>query len=440
MDLESLVAPSDSPPRINAERALLALSGLFIFVNFLALTINREDGRFTNWLSFSVWVLCVVVGVRLLDRFLPQRDLLLFPLVMFLSGWGLVLINRLTTSFAERQTVWLALSVAALLTVAIFPHTLRWLRSYRYVLLALGLLLLISTIILGTNPSDPEGLTGAPQHWLGFSGFYFQPSEALKIILVAFLASYLGEHYPALRAEGLMEQQRRHLSLSPRIYGPVLLMWGLSIIILIWQRDLGTAVLFFVVFLTLLYVASGYLLILAAGALLVILAGAAGYRLFSVVELRIDIWLNPWLEAEGRAYQIVQSLQAFAAGGIFGQGVSQGIPTFIPVVHSDFVFAAVAEEWGLLGVITLLACIALLVMRGLRVATVQHTRPFYPLLATGLSMLIAIQSILIMGGVIKLLPLTGVTLPFLSYGGSSLLASFIITGLLLRLSAGETEL
>jgi cell division protein FtsW len=149
----------------------------------------------------------------------------------------------------------------------------------------------------------------------------------------------------------------------------------------------------------------------------------------------VDIWLNPWPEADGRAYQIVQSLMAFGAGSIFGEGIGQGSPTYIPVVHSDFVFSALAEEYGLLGVVVLITCIAIFVMRGLRIAVLTQERPFYSLMAIGLSMLIGIQSFLIMGGVLKILPLTGVTLPYISYGGSSLLISFIILGLLLRLSS-----
>ncbi len=151
----------------------------------------------------------------------------------------------------------------------------------------------------------------------------------------------------------------------------------------------------------------------------------------------MDIWINPWPEADGRAFQIVQSLLAFAAGGPFGQGVAQGSPTYIPVVHSDFVFSALAEEWGLLGVIVVIASIGILVVRGFQIAIKQERRSFLALLAVGLSFLIAMQSFLIMAGVLKIVPLTGVTLPFLSYGGSSLLASFVIIGLLLRLSALE---
>ena len=428
--------PADTPKIRRIERTLLGLGAAFLFVNFVGLVIVKADVRATDWLHMGVWLICAAAGSFLIDRYLPGRDPLLFPITMFLSGWGLVMIDRLAPNFADRQTVWLVVSLAAMLVVALLPGPIRWLRNYRYILLVFGLLLLLATIILGRNPSDPYGRTNAPQLWLGIGNIFFQPSEALKIILVAFLASYLAENYPAMRAEGL-ESGHRSLPFSPRVLGPILLMWGISVMILVWQRDLGTAILFFVVFLVLLYVASGYRLILISGAILIAIAALVAYQEFDVVRLRIDIWLNPWPEADGRAFQIVQSLLAFAAGGIFGQGVGQGSPTYIPVVHSDFVFAALAEEWGLMGVITVIVCIAILVTRGMRAALRQQRRPFLALLTVGLSMLIATQSLLIMAGVLKLVPLTGVTLPFLSYGGSSLLVSFIIIGLLLRLSALE---
>ncbi len=424
------IKQSEQRRNLAVERLLLGIAAAFVFVNFLALALQRSEPRFSDWVHFAVWAICALSAHWLLNRYLPGHDPFLFPLTAFMSGWGLVMIDRLAPPFADRQTIWLAVSVVAMLLVAIFPHMLRWLRNYRYVLLLIGLLLLIGTILLGTNPS---GQSGAPQLWLGFGSIFFQPSEALKIILAAFLASYLAEQYPVMRAEAL-GGTHQGIYVSPRVLGPILLMWGISIIVLIWQRDLGTAILFFAVFLVLLYVASGYNLILLSGAILIVIAGFVAYRFFGVVRLRIDIWLNPWPEADGRAFQIVQSLLAFAAGGTFGQGVGQGAPTYIPVVHSDFVFAALAEEWGLLGTLTIIACVAIIVTRGLQIAVKQQQHSFRALLSVGLSMVIATQSFLIMAGVLKLLPLTGVTLPYLSYGGSSLLTSFIIVGLLLRLS------
>ena len=406
-----------------------------MLVNLLTLSLVRGI-RLADGMLLAGWVAVGVFGVWVLGQRLPKRDPLLFPLAMFLTGWGLIVINRLSEgyiyNFASRQLLWLLLGVVVMLIVAIRPEPLRWLREYRYLILLFGLLLLLSTIIFGTNPS---GSQEAPQLWLGGGRVYFQPSELLKIILVGFLASYLAEQYPALRAEGLKISERGLFAISPRIAGPVLMMWLLSIVILVWQRDLGTATLFFGVFIVLLYVASSNLWVILGGGLLTVLAGGAAYTLFGVVQLRVDIWLNPWAQADSGAYQIVQSLLAFAAGGVFGQGIGQGAPTYVPVVHSDFVFAAIGEEFGLLGVIVVVVCVLILVMRGMRIAILQQERPFQALMAVGLSTLLAIQSLLIMGGTLRVLPLTGVTLPFVSYGGSSLLVNFITLGLLLRLSS-----
>ena len=412
---------------------LLTLAGLFIFLGMMSVSLTRVTQP-SYWLGFVIWVSCALAGTLILNRYLPASDHLLFPLAMFLSGWGLVAIERLAPIFADRQAIWLLVSVMAMLLTAVFPHVLRWLRAYRYILLALTLLLLIATIVFGRNPS---GFAFAPRLWLGFGSVYFQPSEVMKIILVAFLASYLGEQSATL----LDTRENPHskgssLGMSPRLVGPVLLMWVLSIVILVWQRDLGTAMLFFIVFLLLLYMTNGSLRIILGGAALVIVAGFVAYQLFEVVQLRVDVWLYPWEEADGRAYQIVQSLMAFGAGGIFGTGVGLGLPDYIPVVHSDFVFAALAEEWGLLGVIAMLSSYAVVAMRGLLIGMTHSGRAFYKLLAVGLTMMLTVQALMIMAGVLKLLPLTGVTLPFISYGGSSLLASFVMIGILLRLSSG----
>jgi len=409
---------------------LLLLAGLFIFAGFASIALTRPP-RADLWAGFALWIVCALGAATVLKWRLPNHDPLLLALSMFLSGWGLLAIERLAPAFADRQALWLAISVLAMLGIAIYPHVLRWLRLYRYVLLAAALLLLSATIVLGRNPS---GFDFAPRLWLGIGAFYFQPSEIMKVILVAFLASYLAEQSASLRTRS--DAPARANGLSLRLIGPILLMWLLSMVVLVWQRDLGTAMLFFIVFLLLLYLASGELRLFLGGALLVLVAGAVAYQLFDVVQLRVDIWLNPWPEADGRAYQIVQSLMAFGAGGIAGTGVGLGSPGYIPVVHSDFVFAAIAEEWGLLGVIAILSSFGVLAWRGLAIALNNQGSAFHRLLAAGLTMTLLVQALMIMAGVLKLLPLTGVTLPFISYGGSSLFACHIMIGLLLRLSSG----
>ena len=418
------------PPARDRLQALpLVFAALFVFAGGAALSLTRPSSP-SPWLPLALWTACLLAGSMILNRALPSHDRLLFVIAIFLSGWGLLAIQRLAPAFAARQAVWLAISVAAMLAAAIFPQLLRWLRLYRYLVLAGALLLLLATIAFGSNPS---GFDFAPRLWLSFGAVYLQPSEIMKVILVGFMASYLAEGRAVLRADRGDTPARPPF--LPRLAGPMLLKWLLSLVILVWQRDLGTAMLFFIVFLLLLYLTSGDLRIMLGGFLLVIIATAVAYHMFDVVRLRVDIWLNPWPEADSRSYQIVQSLMAFAAGGLFGAGAGSGSPGYIPVAHSDFIFAALAEEWGFLGVVAVLSCFAALVFRGLSIALSQAGPAYHRLLAAALTMMLAAQALMIMAGVLKLLPLTGVTLPFISYGGSSLLACFIMIGLLLRLSA-----
>ncbi len=407
------------------ERYLLTVSGLFLLLTALTLGIVQKS-LWPPLILLAIWSASAFAGHNLLNQILPQRDPLLFPIAMLLTGWGLALILRLAPVFAWRQALWLAVSLVAMLAISTLPTHLRWLRRYRYTWLFGGLCLLLVTIMLGVNPSG-----FGPRLWLGLGGLYFQPSELLKLMLVIFLASYLADYHEDIH----LAWKRRRWIPSFRAMGPLLLMWGLCTVMTIWQRDLGTAALFFIVFLTMLYIASQRTIYVVLGLAMLLLASVAAYHLYDVVELRIDVWLNPWAEAGGRGYQIVQSLIAFSAGGMFGQGIGMGAPQAVPVVQSDFIFAAVGEEWGLVGAVNMIICLAVLTMRGMQIASLWTASPFRMLLAAGLSVLLATQSLLILGGVLKLIPLTGVTLPFVSYGGSSLLINFILIGLFLVLSS-----
>lgn len=377
--------------------------------------------------------LFVLAGASGLTVFLVQRrfgrrggDPLILPLTFFLSGFGLVLIARLAPYFVTRQLVWLALATALLLLVTLAPKNLEWLRRYKYTWLFAGLTLLASTLIFGVNPSGQ----GA-RLWLHLGSIYFQPSELLKLLLIVFLAAYLAD-----RRRYLIET-RAYLGRipipHPAYLGPMLLMWGFSIVLLVWQRDLGAALLFFGTFLGMLYAATGQRRYIWAGGLLLLAAAGIGYGLFDVVRLRVDGFLDPWADPSGRSFQIVQSLLAFASGGVLGQGLGQGLPTAIPVVHTDFVYAAIGEEFGLLGALGVLLCFALLIGRAFHVAVRART-DFEQLLAAGIGTMLGLQTVVIMAGTLKLLPLTGVTLPFVSYGGSSLLVSFFMMGLLFFIS------
>lgn len=432
-DLEQAVPLHDSdmrPAPGQREQWLLALAGVFVLVNQLTLALAQDRAWWTLWPAL-VWGGVAVGGHYALDRRLPRRDPLLFPLAMFLTGWGINLVARLVPSYAGRQTLWLVLGAAVMLVVTRLPGDLRWLRRYRYTWLIAGLALLALTIALGENPSG-----GGPRLWLWlrFERVYYQPSELLKILLVVFLASYLAEHHRYMSMDVVRVAGWRVP--SPVFLGPILLMWGVCMVVLVWQRDLGAAMLFFIVFMLMLYVASGQAKLLLGGLALLAIATVAAYSLFDVVARRVDVWWDPWPQADTSAYQVVQSLMAIASGGVFGSGIGQGFPQIVPVAHSDFAFAAIGEEFGLLGLLACLVAIAILVVRGMRVAA-RSPHIFGVLLASGLSLMLGVQSLMIMGGVLKLIPLTGVTLPFVSYGGSSLLTVFVMIGLLLVLSNQE---
>ena len=381
-----------------------------------------------------VWFVCAVVSTVVVRRALPEHDPYLLPLTYLLTGWSLALIWRLTPGFALRQTVWLVVASVTMLIIVLLPGDLRWLRRYRYTWLLGGLALTALTLLFGTNPSG----SGA-RLWLRFAAaeLYLQPAEILKLLLVVFLAAYLADRREPL-FETLPPGGTRPQTPSLEYFLPLLLMWGFSMIILISQRDLGMSTLFFAAFLVMLYLASGRVIYVLVGLVLLTLGGVLGYYLFDVVRIRVLAWWNPWADPSGSSYQIVQSLIAFAAGGLFGRGPGLGTPSLIPVAHSDFIFAALAEEWGLVGVVAMVALMGSIVLRGLRIA-MQTPGAFRFLLAAGLAALIGLQALLIMGGVVRLIPLTGLTLPFVSYGGSSLVTNFCIIGLLLRLSAPATR-
>ncbi len=436
------------PSRDRRESLLLGLIALFIFSNALAYSLVRDSAlTWSHFYAPLVWLVVIGLAHLLLRTFRPGRDPFILPIFALLTGFGLLLQDRLAPNFLGRQTLWFTLSTTALLVIAITPRSLTPLRRYRYVLLLGGLVLLAITLVFGVNPSGSGAALWLPVPFPFLGLAYFQPSELLKLLLVIFLASYFTEQGPLYR----YHQQTARLSNGPiatlrsffrqlPFLGPLLLMWGFTLLLLVWQQDLGAAALFFIVFVVMLYLATGQKAYLWSGLALLLLAGLIAFFAFdTVVAGRIRSWINPWPNASDRAYQIVQALYAQAAGGVFGQGIGQGFPGYIPVVHSDFVLAAVAEEWGLVGTLSIVASFAVLAIRGLRVA-VQATRGergqlFYAYLAAGLVTLLTVQSLLIMGGISRLLPLTGITLPFVSYGGSSLLVSSMAVGILLFLSA-----
>lgn len=423
-----LISPTD-----RTERHLLILAGVFLGIYSLALTLANAarlrswqvEYRWYHWLGFLIWVAWVWLAHRELCRRLPERDPFLLPAATLLAGWGLLTVWRLTTGLGLRQSVWLLVIGLVYLLLMRTDNSqaggklLAYLRRYKYVWLTSGLILTAATLILGTNP-----MGSGPRLWLGCCGFYFQPSEPLKLLLIVYLAAYLAD--------------RQVGSSSPRqllpLLAPTLIMTGLALLLLVVQRDLGTAAIFIVLYAVIVFAGTGDHRVLIFGFLVLILAAVVGYGLFDVVEQRIDAWINPWLDPSGHSYQIVQSLLAVANGGLLGRGPGMGSPSLVPISQSDFIFSAISEESGLLGALAMLAILALLVNRGARIA-MRTNDPFRRLLTIGLVVHLVGQSILIIGGNLRLFPLTGVTLPFVSYGGSSLLVSFFELLCLLFLSA-----
>ena len=426
---------------IRRERVLLILAGLFTLTGFVLLTlVNSQASLFVvnsslfivNWsllIAFLVWIITFTFIHFHFNKRLPARDPFLLPIAALLTGWGLIEVARLAPSFLLRQVVWLIVGSVALIAITWSPASLKWLRRYRYTWLLLGLLLLALTFVVGVNP-EGQGL----RLWLGgLAGVFFQPSEILKLLFVAFLASYLAEKREIASSLSLHPEQHRIFSLP--YLAPLIAMWAVTLVLLIAQQDLGTAILLYLAFLVMLYLASGQARYLLVGAILLIVAGSIGFAVITRVHSRVSTWIDPWADAKGSSYQVVQSLIALGSGGFMGSGLGQGSPDIIlPAVHTDMPLAAIGEEFGLIGTLAVVACFSLLTLRGLRAALYARTT-FAQLFAAGLATSIGLQAWIIMAGNANLAPLTGVTLPFISYGGSSLLISFLVIGLLAQISA-----
>ena len=314
--------------------------------------------------------------------------------------------------------IWLGVSTIVFILALYVPKNLSFLRRYKYILLSGGLLITALTLLFGTNP-----LGIGPRLWLGCCGVYFQPSEPLKLLLVIYLSAYLADRINI------------RLSSLPLLI-PTLVVTGLALLLLLVQRDLGTASIFVSIFTIIIFLATGKRRVLLGTFVFLTVAMVIGYFFIDIIHIRVQGWLNPWDDPSGHSYQIVQSLLAVANGGTFGRGLGLGSPLLVPVAISDFIFAAIAEETGLVGTLGLLATIWLILARGF-IISLRAADRFRRYLAAGIVTYLGIQSLLIIGGNLRLLPLTGVTLPFVSYGGSSLLTSYVALFILLVISNVE---
>lgn len=389
--------------------------------------------RLTIDAAFLPWIAAVIIGAFFVQFVLSRRgvkmDLTLFPVAMLLASMGIIMIGRLKPTLFLTQMRWLLIGVIVYLFVVFLGHRLLRLLSYPYLLGIFCLLLLCSALFFGTE-------IGGSRNWIVFGSFAVQPSEFGKIVIIMFLAAYLTEHREVLT---LPRHEFLWLKLPVlRFIAPLLLIWGIAILMFVVQRDLGSALLFFGIAVSMTYMATGRKSYVALALAVFLGAAALSYSFFSHVRVRFNIWLDPWADPSGSAYQVVQSLFAFGSGGVWGTGFTHGHPELIPEVHTDFIFAAIAEEFGLLGSMGIMLIFILFFYRGIRIALACKEEK-YMLLAAGIAVVFFLQAFIIIAGVTKFLPLTGITLPFVSYGGSSMIAGFILLGILTVLSKKENR-
>ena len=427
--------------RRSAELALLVgawLLGVFAWILVDSATGESSFGGWTSLLSAGLLLLITHAVVRWQT---PYADPLLLPSVAALNMLGLAMIHRLDIAATQRaisngspmptpdvylQLTWMLVGLVSFILILILITDHRKLQRSTFTAGFAGIVLLFLPLLpfIGTE------INGA-QLWLNFLGFSFQPGELAKVALTIFFSGFL-----VTRRHSLALVQNKILGVGvPRgkDLGPMLLVWFAALLVLILERDLGTSLLLFGLFIVILYVATGRRSWVLIGGALLTVGGALAYRAFGHVRIRFDVWLNPFSDANDSGFQIVQSLYGFANGGIFGTGWGQGYPQLVPFAKTDFITSALGEELGLMGMIAILLLFAIVVERGAR-AAVATRDPFGNLLAIGLTTVIGLQTFIVVGGVTRLVPLTGLTTPFLSYGGSSLVANYIIVALLIRIS------
>lgn len=409
------------------ELGLLLLTCLITVSAYGLTSLGRAAALPADIVPFlSIVVLLLLSFHIVVRRLAPNADGLLLPLVAFLNGVGYAMIARLDPALADSQAAWTFLALIGFTATLAVIRDVRKLAPYRYTLALIGVILLLLPLVPGLGVE----INGA-RIWLRVGSFSIQPGEFAKVVLACFLAGYLVD-----KRELLAISTRRlgplHLP-DLKHFGPLLLAWGVALVVMIAERDLGSSLLFFTLFIVMVYVATGRAAYVVTGAGLFAVGSMLSYRWFDHVQTRVEIWIDPFEDPKGAGFQIVEAAFALADGGLTGTGLGQGTPGKVPFAVTDMIFAAIGEELGLLGATAILAAFLLLVGAGFRVAS-EAGSPFEKMLAAGLTALLGFQAFVIIGGVLRVLPLTGVTLPFVSYGGSSLISNYIILALLIRIS------
>ena len=425
------------PTRRNTELALLGFAVVLTLVAQSIVDLTVTGSLSTELATFGIWYTALwVVAHLVVRRFAPYADPLLLPCVAVLVGLGLTMIHRLdiaatqiggeaTGEDAPVQLLWATIGLALFVATLLVVRDHRMLSRFAYTLALLGLVLLAIPAVL------PNSEINGAKLWIRVAGFSIQPGEFAKICLIVFFAGYLVD-----KRDVLALASRRVLGLElprGRDLGPVLLAWVVSILVLVFERDLGSSLLLFGIFVVMLYIATERSSWLVIGLLLFAGGAFLAYQLFSHVRVRVDTWLDPFAYYDTGGFQVVQSLFGLGTGGLFGAGLGGGRPDQVPVAKSDFIASAIGEELGLFGLVGVIVIYLVLVERGLRTSLVVRDG-FGKLLAAGLAFAVAWQVFVVLGGVTGLLPLTGLTTPFLAYGGSSLVANFGLVALLVRIS------
>ena len=427
-----------SPPkRRGTELALLGFAVLITVVAQCIVDITVTNSLRPELLTFGIWISALWAAAHLVvRRWAPYADPLLLPAVALLVGIGLAMIHRLdlagarsggSTNSAPVQLTWATIGVALFIAVLLTVRDHRVLSRFAYTLALAGLVLLAIPAVLPSTISEVNG----SKLWIRLGGFSIQPGEFAKICLIVFFAAYLVD-----KRDVLALASRRVLGLElprGRDLGPVLVAWLLSILIMVFESDLGSSLLIFGIFVVMLYVATERASWLLIGLGLFAASAVLAYEVIGHVRVRVDVWLDPFAYRSGSGYQLVQSLFGLGTGGIFGTGLGAGRPDQVPVAKSDFISSAIGEELGLFGLVAVIVVYLILVERGLRTSLIVRDA-FGKLLAAGLAFAMAWQVFVILGGVTGLLPLTGLTTPFLAYGGSSLVANFALVAILIRIS------
>lgn len=392
-------------------RLYLILQRLIIFFfhtsTFTILILNKETKKLdTNTiLFFLITLIFIVLGNIIVSLIYKNSCPLLWNGIFFLMSLGIAELYRLNPHLAKRQFVWFILGFCICLIIPIILNILPRLNLFKYLYLFLGLSLLLATLLIGIE-------NGGAKNWISIKGLTFQPSELVKILFIFYLSSCFSNH---------------NLKIKDLIFPSIMSL--IFIVCLVFQTDLGSALIFFMTYLVMVYISTSKTWLVLLGSFLACIGSIVGYNLFSHVKVRVEIWLNPWIDISNKGYQMAQSLFAIGTYGALGSGFNMGMPTTIPVVEKDLIFSAICEEFGVFFGIGIILIFIMIFYRSVKISLNSQNK-FLGLLSSGMTSLLCFQTFLILGGATKLIPLTGVTLPFISYGGSSIVINFVLIGIL----------